>query len=112
MKLTADTITEAQIRDLLEDDDDEIVDAARVALGDRPCGVLYPRSTSSAIIQTRTARAICADILNARVPCRACEGDGFLMADGHTPHNERVTRDSRKCNYCGGKGYQTKDARP
>lgn len=109
MNLTVDTITEAQLRDLLEEDDDDIVDAARVALGDRPRGVLYPRSTASAIIQTRAARAICAEILNNRVPCRACDGDCFLAADGHTPPNERLTRDSRKCGYCDGKGYVRKD---
>lgn len=37
--------------------------------------------------------------------CRACEGDGIIMADSSTPQNERVTRDSRRCNYCGGKGW-------
>lgn len=110
MKLTADTITDDQIKDLLDDDDDEVVDAARVALGGKPRGLFYPRSTVNAAIQTRAARAICADVLSARTTCRACEGDGILAADGHTPHNERVTRDSRRCNYCGGKGYQRKDA--
>lgn len=109
--LTVASITDAQIKDLLEDDDDEIVDAARVALGDRPRGSFYPRSTVNAIIQTNAARAMCAEILNARVPCRACDGDGILAADGHTPPNERVTGDSRRCNYCGGKGYQRKDSR-
>lgn len=105
VKITADTITDAQIRDLLEDDDDEVVDAARVALGNRPSGVSHPRSTMNAIIQTRAARAICADVINARVTCRACEGDGFLAADSHTPHNTRLSRDSRRCNYCDGKGW-------
>jgi hypothetical protein len=103
-------ITEAQIQDLLEDDDEEVVDAARVALGDRPRGALYPRSTPSAIIQNRAARAICADILNGRRECRACAGTGFLAADGGTPHNERLTRDSRACNYCSGRGHRPKDA--
>lgn len=106
MTLTVDTITDAQIKDLLEDDDDDVVDAARVALGNRPRGTLYPRSTMNALIQMRAARAICVEILNHRRTCRACAGDGFLMADEHTPPNERVTRDSRMCNYCDGKGYQ------
>lgn len=110
MKLTVDTITDTQIRELLEDDNDEVVDAARVALGDRPRGTLYPRSTVNAVIQMSAARNICAEILNNRVPCRACEGDGFLTANGHTPHNERVTRDSRGCNYCDGKGFVRKDS--
>ncbi len=108
VNLTIDTITDAQIRDLLEDDEDEVVDAARVALGDRPRGTIHPRSTMNALIQMRAARAICAEVLNRRVTCRACEGEGFLAADGHTPPNERVTRDSRKCNYCGGSGYHAR----
>jgi hypothetical protein len=41
-------------------------------------------------------------------PCRACDGDGFLAIDsdlrGETPHNERLTRDSRVCTYCDGTG--------
>lgn len=36
--------------------------------------------------------------------CRACDCDGFLAADSSTPHSERLTRDSRVCTYCGGKG--------
>ena len=40
--------------------------------------------------------------------CRACDGDGFLAIDSdlrdETPHNERLTRDSRVCTYCGGTG--------
>lgn len=36
--------------------------------------------------------------------CRACDGDGILMADANTPSNERVTRDSRRCTYCRGTG--------
>jgi len=41
-------------------------------------------------------------------PCRACDGDGFLAIDSDlretTPHNERLTRDSRVCTYCDGTG--------
>lgn len=36
--------------------------------------------------------------------CRACSGDGFVAADGHTRTHERVTRDSKRCDYCGGTG--------
>lgn len=40
--------------------------------------------------------------------CRACDGDGFLAIDSDlresTPHNERLTRDSRVCTYCDGTG--------
>jgi hypothetical protein len=36
--------------------------------------------------------------------CRACDGDGFLAIDSDTPSNERLTRDSRVCTYCGGTG--------
>ena len=39
------------------------------------------------------------------VICRACDGDGILAADDETPPHERVTPDSRRCNYCGGKGH-------
>lgn len=37
--------------------------------------------------------------------CRACDGDGYLMADASTPENERLTRDSRVCTYCRGYGF-------
>lgn len=37
-------------------------------------------------------------------PCRVCEGDGIIEADSSTPPQERVTRDSRRCPYCYGKG--------
>ena len=47
------------------------------------------------------------------VVCRACDGDGILAADDDTPPDERVTRDSRRCNYCGGKGHvRRKSAAP
>jgi hypothetical protein len=41
--------------------------------------------------------------------CRACDGDGILMADASTSPDERVTRDSRRCTYCGGKGWVPRD---
>jgi hypothetical protein len=41
-------------------------------------------------------------------PCRACEGDGIIAADADTPPHERVTRSSRRCPYCNGKGTATK----
>jgi hypothetical protein len=68
--LTADTITDAQIRELRADLDhegragSEYVELCDVALGGNPD--LHLRSTAIAIIQTREARARCAEILNAR----------------------------------------------
>jgi hypothetical protein len=41
---------------------------------------------------------------DARRECRACAGDGFLAADCHTAASERVTRDGKRCGYCGGTG--------
>jgi hypothetical protein len=83
MKLTAATITKDQIRELFAahctclpinvdrtshgiDCDDDVTEDCRVALGGKPDGQLYPRSTATAIIQTNAARARCAQILNAR----------------------------------------------
>lgn len=42
--------------------------------------------------------------------CRACDGDGYLAADSSTPHNERLTRDSRRCTYCDGTGVSRERA--
>jgi hypothetical protein len=39
----------------------------------------------------------------ARV-CRACDGDGILAMEPGDPSLDRVTRDSRRCNFCGGSG--------
>jgi hypothetical protein len=81
VKLTAATITENQIRELFAAHcecqlpniertshgiycDDDIVEDCRVALGGKPNGQLYPRSTQAAIIQTNAARARCAQALN------------------------------------------------
>jgi 5-methylcytosine-specific restriction endonuclease McrA len=75
--ITGATITDDQIRELLakhcecrpldvertshsHDCDDEIVEDCRVALGGKPNGQLYPRSTSTAIIQRMDARDRCA----------------------------------------------------
>lgn len=44
------------------------------------------------------------EVLGTEVVCRACDGDGIVSADASTPSNERVTRDSRRCDYCRGKG--------
>lgn len=44
------------------------------------------------------------------VVCRACDGDGILAADDDTAPQDRVTRDSRRCDYCGGEGYVTREA--
>lgn len=41
--------------------------------------------------------------------CRACEGDGTVEADGHTPPHEHVTHHSKRCGYCGGKGGVPRD---
>jgi DnaJ-class molecular chaperone len=41
---------------------------------------------------------------DAKRQCRACDGDGFLAVESTTPHNERLTRDSRVCTYCDGTG--------
>ena len=37
--------------------------------------------------------------------CRGCEGDGHVEADEDTPSNERLSHHSRRCPYCGGRGY-------
>jgi hypothetical protein len=83
MKLTANTITDAQIRELFaahcecrpldadrtshsHDCDDDITEDCRVALGGYPNGQIGPRSTATAIIQRQAARRICAERLNAR----------------------------------------------
>jgi len=83
MKLTADTITDDQIRQLFTahcgcrsldvertshsyDCDDDIVEDCRVALGGKPNGQIGPRSTMTAIIQRQAARRICAARLNER----------------------------------------------
>ena len=79
--ITVDTITDEQIHELFarhcecrpinidrtshsHDCDDDIVEDCRVALGGKPNGQFYPRSTATAIIQTRAARACCAAHLN------------------------------------------------
>lgn len=84
MKLTATTITDDQIRELLAehcvcrpldvdrtahsfDCDDDIPEDCRVALGGKPNGQIGPRSTATAIIQRQAARGICAAHLNKRV---------------------------------------------
>lgn len=41
--------------------------------------------------------------------CRACDGDGFLSADDDTAPQDRITRDSRRCDYCRGKGYVSRE---
>ena len=81
MKLTADTITDDQIRALFanhcecrpldvdrsshsHDCDDDIVEDCRVALGGYPNGQIGPRNTMTAIIQRQAARRICAERLN------------------------------------------------
>lgn len=50
------------------DCDDDVAEVCRVALGGRPDGQLYPRSTATAIIQTRAARVRCAALLGKEVP--------------------------------------------
>ena len=81
MKLTANTITAKQIRELFaahcecrplnvdrmshsHDCDDDITEDCRVALGGKPNGQIGPRSTTTAIIQRQAARGICAAHLN------------------------------------------------
>jgi len=83
LKLTANTITDAQIRALLaahctcrpidadrtahgHDCDDDVTEDCRVALGGYPNGQIGPRSTATAILQRQAARRICADRINAR----------------------------------------------
>ena len=70
MKITATTITDAQIRTLQSDraavGDDGTVETCAVALGAPPIGTVHPRPTAVAIVQRNDARARCAEILNAR----------------------------------------------
>ncbi len=80
-RVTTATITDAQILALFakhcecrpldvdrrshsHDCDTDITDTCRVALGGRPDGQLYPRSTVEALVQTQAARARCAEHLN------------------------------------------------
>ena len=83
MKITANTITDDQIRELFaahcecrplnvdrtshsHDCDDDIAEDCRVALGGYPTGQIGPRNTATAIIQRQAARRICAERLNNR----------------------------------------------
>ena len=68
--ITADTVTDEQIRALQSDraavGDDGTVETCAVALGAPPLGTLNPRPTAIAIAQRINARARCAEILNER----------------------------------------------